>query len=93
MGSDPAGEQFFYFKYHTFCIHVFFKFRFHTTVTWHSKHVSKQDLIEIKFTSSGNSTMVIANRYVLLVVLYSALKALVWREDREQLWCIPIKTT
>ena len=22
-----------------------------------------------------------------------ALKALVWREDREKLWCIPVKTT
>ena len=36
--------------------------------------------------------MVIANGYLLWFVLYSALKALVYREDREQPWYIPVKT-
>jgi len=74
VGSIPAGEHFFS-KINTLCIHVFLKSSFDSPVTWHSKHVSKWDLSEIKCMSSGNSTMVIANGYLLLFVLYSALKA------------------
>ena len=57
--------------------YTFLKFNFHTTVTWHSKHAPKQDLSKIKFTSSGNSTMVIANGY-LLHLFFTAC----WRH-----WC------
>ena len=55
-------------------IHVFLKCSFDSTVTWHSKHVSKRDLSEIKCTSSGNSTIVITNGYLLSFVHYSTLK-------------------
>ena len=34
----------------------------------------KQDLSEIKRTSSGNTSMVIANGYLLSFILYNALK-------------------
>ena len=46
-GSNPAGEQIFFLKLNTFCIHVF-KTQFDNTVTWHSKHAMKCDFSEIK---------------------------------------------
>ena len=70
-GSNPAGE------------HILFQKAI--LVTWHSKNAQKRDLSKIKCTSSGNSNMLIANGNLLLFVLYSTLKALVQREDREQL--------
>ena len=57
--------------------YTFLNFSFLNTVTWHSEHALKQDLSKINCTSSGNSKMLIANGYLLLFVLYSALKALV----------------
>jgi len=42
-----------------------------------SKHASKQDLSEIKCTSSASLTMLIANGCLLLFIFYSTLKALV----------------
>ena len=57
-GSNPAGEQKFFSEINTFCIHVFFFLI--QVVTWHSNHASMRDLNEIKCTSSGNSTVVIA---------------------------------
>jgi len=73
-GSNLAGEQIFFPKIIPFA-YTFLNFSFDNTVTWHSKHASKRDLNEIKRTSSGNSTVVIANGYLLSFVLYSALKA------------------
>jgi len=64
-GSNPGGEQI-----------VFSKFIFDSTVICHSKHALKRDLSEIKHMSSGNSNMLMANKYLLLFVLYSTLKAL-----------------
>ena len=61
----------------------FLNFSFLNTVTWHSKHASKRDFSEIKCTSSGNSNTLIANGYLLLFVLYSALKALHGVEGRK----------
>ena len=55
-GLNPAGEL---WKSILFAC-TLLKFSFDNTVTWHSKHASKRDLSEIKRTSSGNSTMVIA---------------------------------
>jgi len=67
MGSATdlhSGGRGFEFSWHTgfflfenlyFWHTCFLKFNFDTTVTWHSKHASKQDLSEIKCTSSGNS--------------------------------------
>ena len=72
-GLNPAGEYFF-FKYQHFLHTHFSKSSFDSTVTWHSKHASKLDLSEIKYTSSGNLTMVIANGYLLSFVFYSVLK-------------------
>ena len=69
----PLVNRFFFSKIDTFCIHVFFKFSFDNTVTWHYKHASKRNLSKIECTSSGNSKMLIANYNVH----YSALKALV----------------
>ena len=34
-GSNPAGEQIFFWNY-TFCMHVFFEFSFDSTVAWYS---------------------------------------------------------
>ena len=39
-GSNPAGEQIFFFKNQYFCVHVFLKFSIDNTVTWHYKHAS-----------------------------------------------------
>ena len=75
-GFESSWWTVFFFECHTFCIH-FLKFSFHTTVTWHSKHASEQDLSKIECTSSGNSTMVIANGY-LLHLFFTAC----WRH-----WC------
>ena len=85
MGSNPGGEQNSFLDINTFCKHVFLEFSFDNTVTLHSKHALKWDSSEIKRMSSGNSNMLITNGYLLLFVLYSTLKALVYREDREQL--------
>ena len=59
-GFESSWWTDFFFKNQYFCIQYFFKFSFDSSVTWHSKHTSKWDLSEIKCTSSGNSTMVIA---------------------------------
>ena len=67
----------FFFEYRCFLQTHFLEFSFDNTVTWHSKHATKWDLGKIKRTSSGNWNMLIANGYLLLFVLYSALKALV----------------
>ena len=75
-GSNPAGEQIFFFENQYFLHTRFLKFSFDNTVTWHSKHASKQYLSEIKCTSSGNLTMEIAKWQLLSFVHYSALKAL-----------------
>jgi len=66
-------------------LHVFLKSSFDSAIAWHSKHASKWDLSEIERKSSKNLIMVIANGYLLSFVLYSALKAQAWREDKEQL--------
>ena len=58
-GSNP-GEQIF-LEYQYFLQTCFLEFSFDNTVTWHFKHALKQDLSEIKRTSSGNSNMSIAN--------------------------------
>ena len=52
--ESRCWTDFFSSKISTFYIHVFLKFSFDNTVPWHSKHASKQDLSEIKCTSSGN---------------------------------------
>ena len=76
VGSNLASEHIFFFKYQYFLHTRFFlDFSFDSTVTWHSKHASKRDLSKIKCTSSGNSTMVIANGYLLSFILNSMLKA------------------
>ena len=63
VGSNPGGEQiFFVFENQHFLHTRVLKFSFDNTVLWHSKHASKWDLSEIKRTSAGNSTMVIAKR-------------------------------
>ena len=55
----------------TFCTHIFLKFSFDNTITWHSKqHISKRDLSEIEHTLSRNSNMLIANWYLLLFIDY-----------------------
>ena len=51
VGSNPAGEQIFFFENQYFLYTL--KFSFDNTVTWHSKHASKRDLSEIKHTSPG----------------------------------------
>ena len=74
--ENPGSEQIFF--EHQYVLQTrFLEFSFDKTVTSHSKHASKRDLSEIKRTSSGNSNMLIANGYLLLFMLYSALKALV----------------
>ena len=57
-GSNPAGEQIFFLKSILFA-YTFFFFLIQA-VTWHSNHASMRDLNEIKRTSSGNLTAVIA---------------------------------
>ena len=48
-------NTFFFFENQYFLHARFFlKSTFDSIVTWHSKHTSKQDLSEIKCTSSGN---------------------------------------
>ena len=64
-GLNPAGEQIFFSKFNTFCIHTL-KFSFDNTVTWHSKHVWNGTRA-IERTSSRNSNMLIANWYLLFV--------------------------
>jgi len=80
-GSNLASEQFFVFENHTFCIQVFLKFSFDSTVTWHSKphskHTWKQDLSEIKCSSSGNS-----NNWLLIDICFSLFFTVHWRH-----WC------
>ena len=64
VGSNSAGDQIFFFENQYFLHTCFFKSSFDGSVTWHSKHVSKRDLSEIKRTLSGNSIMVIAQLWV-----------------------------
>ena len=48
-GSNPAGEQIF-FENQNLLYTLFLEFSFDDTVTWHSKHTSKQNLSKIKHT-------------------------------------------
>ena len=63
VSSNPGSKIF------SFCIHGFFNVR----IVY--KHTLRQDLGKIKRTSSGNSNMFTANQCLLLLVLYSVLKA------------------
>ena len=82
-GLNPGVNSFasFFMKISSLCtcffLIFFWKFIFDTPVTCHSKHVPKWDLSKIKCTSVRNLIILIANRYLLLFILYSTLKALV----------------
>ena len=61
VGSNPAGEQNFFFLISILLQTHFLEFSLDNTVTSHSKHASKWDLSEIERTSSGSSNMSITN--------------------------------
>ena len=42
--------------------------------------------------NAGNLNMFITDRYLLLFVLYSVLKAREKKENKKKLWYIPVKT-
>ena len=93
VGSNPRAGRFFFLSIQYLFVYTFLKHDFQPIVSWHANHVLTLDFSEIKRPSSGNPRVVVANQYVLLFVLYRAMKALVYGRITEKLSDIPVKTT